>query len=685
MEQIITPREKVRNIGISAHIDAGKTTISERILFYTGKIHKIQEVRGEGDGATMDYMELEKEKGITITSAATTCFWHNYQINLIDTPGHVDFTIEVERSLRVLDGGIMVLCGVAGIQSQTLTVDRQMKRYKVPRIAFINKLDRLGANPLRVVQGMEEKLGLKPIIIHYPLGLEEQFEGVIDLIEMQANYYQGEHGENVITKPIPEHLLAGAKAGRELLLDQVSLISDKITEKILAGEEISSDLLHQTIRQGTLNLEFVPVLMGSALKNKGVQNLLNAITYYLPSPIERELINAIDIETETTITVKPANSEPMLALAFKLIDDEYGQLTYTRIYSGTLHKGDRLFNSRTKKQVRVNRLVRIEVNKRQELDQAEVGEIVGLLGVDCASGDTLCGSNRKLSLEGIYIPEPVMTIAITPKSKEDEEQMKKALNRFTKEDPTLHIKIDSESNKTLFSGMGELHLDIYLERMKREYNADVYVSNPSVAYRETITKPSKFTYTFMREIGNSQHYAHVVGSIEPCAETFIFENQLKDKSLPKQYILACEEGFRDAVKTGWIKGYPIVGVKVILEGGSFHPLESSETAFRSAAMEGFEQAFATAKPVILEPMMLLEVDTPSEFMGKIQSKLISRRGLILGTETRDDYSIIRAEVPLSEMFGYSTELRSFSQGMATFSLEFAEYRPLPANLTSEII
>ncbi|WP_013321112.1 elongation factor G [Gloeothece verrucosa] len=681
---MITPRQKVRNIGISAHIDAGKTTISERILFYTGKIHKIAEVKGEGDGATMDYMELEKEKGITITSAAITCYWKDTQINLIDTPGHVDFTIEVERSLRVLDGGIMVLCGVAGVQSQSITVDRQMKRYRVPRIAFINKLDRLGANPSRVIEAMREKLGLTPLVLHYPIGLEDQFEGVIDLIEMQANYYEGEHGEIVVTKPIPDSLIEEAKTAREKLLDQVSLISEEMTEKLLQEEEISQQLLYETIRQGTLNLEFVPVLMGTALKNKGIQNLLEAVELYLPSPLEREAIKATDITTEDEEIIYPEESDPMVALAFKLIDDEYGQLTYCRIYRGTLHKSDRLFNSRTQKPVRVNRLVRIEVDKRQELEQAEVGEIVGLIGVDCASGDTLCSNGTKLSLEGIYTPEPVMTLAITPKSQEDIDRISKALHRFTREDPTLHVSTDPESNKTLISGMGELHLDIYLERMKREYHAEVYVGNPAVAYRETISKAAHFDHTFVRQIGNSLHFAHVIGRIEPCKDSFVYKNRVKNNSIPKQFMSACEEGFRDAVKTGWLKGYPIVGVKIVLEGGSFHPLESSETAFRIAAMEGFEQGFSAANPVILEPMMLLEVETPSEFMGRIQGKLISRRALLLGTETRDHDSVIRAEVPLSEMFGYSTELRSLSQGMATFSMEFAQYRPLPDSLVEVI-
>ncbi|ACK70212.1 translation elongation factor G [Gloeothece citriformis PCC 7424] len=679
-----SPGQNLRNIGISAHIDAGKTTISERILFYSGKIHKIQEVKGEGDGATMDYMELEKERGITITSAAITCFWKETQINLIDTPGHVDFTIEVERSLRVLDGGIMVLCGVAGVQSQSITVDRQMKRYRVPRIAFINKLDRIGANPQRVIQGLREKLGLNPLVLQYPIGFEDQFVGVIDLIEMKANYYEGEQGEIVVTEPIPDALREEAIIAREKLLDQVSLNSEKVTEKLLQGEDIPPELLWETIRFGTLNREFVPVLMGSALKNRGIQNLLDAIQLYLPSPLEREPITAIDLITCDPHTFTPSPDDPMVALAFKLIDDEYGQLTYCRIYRGTLHKGDRLFNSRTQKPVRVNRLVRIEVDQRQELEQGQVGEIVGLIGGDCASGDTLCSNGTKLSLEGIYTPPPVITLALTPKSHDDEERMKKALHRFTREDPTLHVSNDPESSKILLSGMGELHLDIYLERMRREYHADVYVSNPTVAYRETITKKAHFDHTFVKQIGNSLHFAHLIGHIEPCSDTFVYKNRLKQNTIPKQFMGACEEGFRDAVKTGWIKGYPIIGVKVVLEGGSFHPLESSEIAFRIAAMEGFEQAFAAANPVILEPMMSLEVETPSDFMGIIQGKLIARRALLLGTETRDNDAIIRAEVPLSAMFGYSTELRSLSQGMACFSLEFAQYRPLPDNLIEEI-
>lgn len=673
-------RQNVRNIGISAHIDAGKTTISERILFYTGKIHQIHEVKDDDDGATMDYMELEREKGITITSAATTCFWQDYQINLIDTPGHVDFTIEVERSLRVLDGAIMVLCGVAGVQSQSITVDRQMRRYRVPRIAFINKLDRLGANPFRVVTALKEKLELNPILLQYPIGLEDQFAGVIDLIEMKAYYYEGEYGEELIIKPIPESLEAEAQTAREKLLDSISILSEEMMTKLLAGEEIPSSLIWETIRQGTLSREFTPVLLGSALKNKGIQNLLDAVNLYLPSPIEREVVKAINVETKQEVAIVPQTDAPVVALAFKLIDHEFGQLTYIRIYAGTLTKSDRLFNPRTQKGLRARRLVRIEVDRYQELDSATVGEIVGLIGVDCASGDTLCSFGTNLSLEEIFVPEPVMTLAITPKSQADIERVNKALHRFTREDPTLKISSDPESYQTLISGMGELHLDIYLERMKREYHAEVYVGAPAVAYRETITKPASFDYTLAKQTGGSGQYAQVIGRLEPCPEQFIFENRVVGGTIPSQFISACEQGFRDALKTGWLKGYPIIGVKVILNGGSFHPVDSSELAFRFAARVGFEEGFAQAEPTLLEPMMLLEVETPNEFVGRIQSKLLSRRALLLGSEHRDNYVVIQAEVPLAEMFGYATELRSLSQGMATFSMEFAEYRILSMSM-----
>ena len=681
---IMIPLDHIRNLGISAHIDAGKTTLSERILYYSGKIHKIEEVRGDGGGATMDYMELEREKGISITSAAITCFWNDTQINLIDTPGHVDFTIEVERSLRVLDGAILVLCAVSGVQSQSISVDRQMKRYRVPYLAFINKLDRVGANPFQVVDELKQKLGLNPVMLQYPMGLEKEFEGVIDLIEMTAHYFEGDNGENQVSKPIPEALQGEAQAAREQLLDQVSLLSDALTAKLLAGEEAPKQMIWDTLRQGTLSRELTPVLMGSALKNKGVQNLLDAVGRYLPSPVERESVTATDISTEQTVEIYPDPTDPVVGLAFKLIDDAFGQLTYTRLYAGTLHKGDRLYNSRTQQLVRVNRMVRIEAEKRQELDSATVGEIVGLLGVDCASGDTLCAPEVNLSLEGILTPEPVVTLALTPKSQEDVDRIAKALHRFGQEDPTLHVQTDPESNKTLISGMGELHLDIYLERMKREYQADVYVSAPAVAYRETITQSAAFDYTLERQMGGTGQYARVVGRIQPCKIAFVFENRVTAGAIPEAFIPACEQGFQDALATGWLKGYPIKGVKVILEGGAANPTDSSDMSFRFAARRGFEQGFALAHPAILEPMMRLEVETPSEFLGPIQGKLLSRRALLLGSETRNNDVAIQAEVPLAEMFGYSTELRSLSHGMAAFSMEFAEYRPLPEHLMSQI-
>lgn len=674
----------IRNIGIFAHIDAGKTTLSERMLYYTGKIHKIHEVRGDENGVTMDYMELEREKGITITSAAITCFWKQNQMNLIDTPGHVDFTIEVERSLRVLDGAVMVLCGVAGVQSQSITVDRQMKRYHIPRIIFINKLDRVGADPFRVVAAIKEKLHLQPIMLQYPIGMEDRFEGIVDLIELTAVYFEGENGEHWIQRPIPAEIQAEVQAARDTLLDQISIRSEAMMAQLLNGETVDRRLIWETLREGTLAHEFVPVLIGSAFKNKGVQNLLDAIGLYLPSPAEREGVTALHAATADKVTIAPDPDQPVVGFVFKLTDDEYGQLSYTRLYAGTLKQGDRLYNSRTNRSVRVSRIVRIEADRRQELESITAGEIVGLLGVDCASGDTLCAPEINLSLEGMYVPEPVVTLAITPKSQADSDRLAKALQRFVKEDPTLHVSVDPESHKTLLSGMGELHLEIYLERMKREYHAEAYIGKPAVAFRETITQSARFDYTFKRQTGGHGQFAHVIGCLEPCEQPFVFENRVVGGAIPNQFIAACELGFRDALKTGWLKGYPIMAIKVILEGGSIHPIDSSEIAFRAAARQGFEEAFARANPVLLEPMMKLEVETPSDFVGRIQSKLLSRRALLLGSESRDQDTVIWAEVPLVEMFGYATELRSLSQGMATFSMEFAEYRPLSEALIAKV-
>ncbi|AFY42495.1 elongation factor G [Nostoc sp. PCC 7107] len=663
------PRTRVRNIGISAHIDSGKTTLSERILFYTGRIHTIEEVRGGGKGATMDFMPEEKLHGITITSAATTCQWHDIQINLIDTPGHVDFTIEVERALRVLDGAVMVLCAVAGVQSQSITVDRQMKRYRVPRLAFINKMDRMGADPFRVVQAIRDRLQLNAVLLQYPIGSEDNFQGVIDLVTMQAHYFEGENGENLVKQPIPDGLVAAAQQAREKLLDSLSLFSEEMTEMLLADQEISSELIWQVIRQATLRLELTPVLLGSAFKNKGVQNLLDAIALYLPSPIDREVV-----KTAESVSVYPDPDADLVALAFKLTVESFGQLTYTRIYSGTLKSGDTVYNSRTEQRVQIGRLVRMHANKREEVKVAVAGDIVALLGVDCASGDTFCTGETLVSLERMFVPEPVITLAITPKKQEDSERLAKALNRFQREDPTFRLSIDPESGATLISGMGELHLNIYVERIQREYNAEVYVGTPAVAYRETIGQKTQFDYRLKKQSGGVGLYAHITGWIEPTDQPFVFESRVVGGAIPKEYIPACEKGFREAMASGKLSGYPVTGVKVVLDGGSYHPIDSSELAFRSAAHQALENAIAKAKPYILEPIMLVEVETPNEFMGRVQGDISSRRGLLLGSETMQGYSVIRAEVPLVQMFGYSTELRSLTSGMATFSMEFACYR-----------
>jgi len=662
------PRERVRNIGISAHIDSGKTTLSERILFYTGRIHAIEEVKGGGKGATMDFMPEEKLHGITITSAATTCQWHETQINLIDTPGHVDFTIEVERALRVLDGAVMVLCAVAGVQSQSITVDRQMKRYRVPRLAFINKMDRMGANPFRVVQAIRDRLQLNAVLLQYPIGSEDQFQGVIDLVEMTAHYFEGENGENWVKQAIPDALVEAAQQAREKLLDALSLFSEPMTEMLLSGKEIPQELIWQTIRQATLSLELTPVLLGSAFKNKGVQNLLDAIALYLPSPVDREVV-----KTAESVSIYPNPDASLVALAFKLTVESFGQLTYTRIYSGTLKSGDTVYNSRTEQRVQIGRLVRMHANKREEVKVAVAGDIVALLGVDCASGDTLC-TGELVSLERMYVPEPVITLAITAKKQQDSDRLSKALNRFQREDPTFRLSIDPESGATLISGMGELHLEIYLERIQREYNAEVYVGTPAVAYRETIGQKANFDYRFKKQSGGPGMYAHITGWIEPTDEPFVFENRVVGGAIPKEYIPACEKGFREAMESGKLSGYPVTGVKVVLEGGSYHPIDSSELAFRSACHQALESAIAKAKPYTKEPIMLVEVETPNEFMGRVQGDLSSRRGLLLGSETMQGYSVIRAEVPLARMFGYSTDLRSLTSGMATFSMEFACYK-----------
>ena len=573
-EKIIS---NTRNIGISAHIDSGKTTLTERILYYAGKIHKIEEVRGKGSGATMDHMELEKEKGITITSAATTVNWDDKKINIIDTPGHVDFTVEVERSLRVLDGAILVLCGVAGIQSQSITVDRQMKRYKVPRLAFINKLDRMGANPEKGIQGIRDVLGLNAVAMQIPIGLEEHLEGVVDLISMKAIYFDGEKGDDIRYEEIPEHLQEQAQQSRNDMLEAVSMFDDQMMEDLLEEKEISETAIHDAVCKGVQTLEFCPVFLGSAFKNRGVQPLLDAITRYLPSPLDADPSQATDLDSGEKLTLECDPDKPTIAMAFKLTEEQFGQLTYTRIYQGSLNKGDQIVNSRTGRKLRVGRMVRMHSNDRENTDHAEAGDIIAMVGVECASGDTFCGEGIKVTCESIFAPDPVISLAVRGEDNDQQMKMSKALGRFMREDPTFHVRTDEESGETVISGMGELHLDIYIERMRREYAVDVIVGAPQVNYREAITSTAEFDHLHKKQTGGSGQYAGVTGMIEPLAEDhengFEFVNQIFGGAIPSEHIPACEKGFKDVMSKGPLAAFPMVGVKVTLNDGKYHDVD----------------------------------------------------------------------------------------------------------------
>ncbi|CAM2066947.1 elongation factor G [Sulfidibacter corallicola] len=679
-----------RNIGISAHIDSGKTTLTERILYYAGKIHKIEEVRGGGSGATMDHMELEKERGITITSAATTVHWKENKINIIDTPGHVDFTVEVERSLRVLDGAILVLCSVAGVQSQSITVDRQMKRYRVPRLVFINKMDRTGADPFKGVRELKEKLGLHPVLMQLPIGAEENFNGVIDLITMKAYYNDGDQGQTVREEEIPAELVEKAQEQREEMLEELSHFSDDLMEKVLEGEDVPEDLIHDTVTHGVRSLQMVPVYMGSAFKNKGVQKLLDAVNRYLPSPDEAEPQRATDLDSDTEVALEPDPSKPLVAMAFKITDEQFGQVTYTRIYQGVLRKGETIYNTRTGKKLRVGRLVRMHSDDKVNIDEAGAGDIIAMVGVDCASGDTFCQEPLNYACESIYVPEPVISLAIKAVDNNAATKMGKALNRFMKEDPTFRVRYDEESNETLIAGMGELHLEVYVERIKREYKAEVEVGAPQVNYRETIRKEAAYDYTHKKQTGGSGQYGCVVGNIYPMPadseENFEFKNNIKGGNIPSEYIPACQKGFNDVMDEGPLAGYPMVNIGVNLNDGKYHDVDSSETAFRSASRQAMKQAISKADPVLLEPIMKVEVETPQEFQGNVVGSLSSRRGIIAGIDTQPDGTcILMSSVPLSEMFGYSTELRSLTQGKASFTMEFEKYEPAPPNIEKKVI
>ncbi len=681
---------KIRNIGISAHIDSGKTTLSERILYYTGKIHAIHEVRGkDGVGAKMDSMDLEREKGITIQSAATYCMWGEFDINLIDTPGHVDFTVEVERALRVLDGAVLVLCSVAGVQSQSITVDRQMRRYSVPRLAFINKCDRQGANPDRVADQLREKLAHNPAFVTYPIGIEDKLEGVINLISMEANYFDGEGGSNIRVEPIPAELEGKAKELRHRLVEVAADYDDALMEKFLSDESPSAAELTEAVRKGTLSMKMTPVFCGSAYKNKGVQTLLDGITALLPAPsdVKNEALDQDHNEEKVTLVTDPAKD--LVMLAFKLEDGRYGQLTYMRVYQGTLKKGDTIVNIANGKKVKVPRLVRMHSDDMNEIDQATAGDIVAMFGVDCASGDTFTDGNVRYTMTSMFVPEPVIELAVAPKDKAGLVSFSKALNRFTKEDPTFRVMRDEESHETIIKGMGELHLEIYIERIKREYNTEVTVGRPKVAFRETITQRSEFNYTHKKQTGGSGQFARVGGFIEPlpgdAVENYEFVDDIVGGVIPREYIPACDKGFKEAVIEGSLIGQPVVRVRVTIDDGATHAVDSSEMAFKTAAIMAFREAYSHAKPTILEPIMKLEVSVPDEFQGTVIGQINQRRGVILGTDSDMGYVTVESEVPLSEMFGYSTDLRSVTQGKGEFSMEFKKYQPVPRMIQEEMV
>ena len=679
--------QKVRNIGISAHIDSGKTTLTERVLFYTKRIHTIHDVKGkDGIGATMDSMELEKERGITIASAATYCSWQGHEINIIDTPGHVDFTIEVERSLRVLDGAILVLCSVGGVQSQSITVDMQMKRYKIPCIAFINKCDRSGANPFRVIDQLEEKLGHNAIAMQIPIGIEADFIGIVDLVSMKAIYFDGDNGENVRIEDIPENLLAEAMEKREELIDAASMYSDELTEAILEEKEITEDLIVDAVHKGTLTREMTPVFMGSAYKNKGVQPLLDAVVNLLPCP--RDVQNeALDMErNEMPVIMDSDPKKPVVALAFKLEDGQYGQLTYIRVYQGTLAKGCSVVNIRSAKKIKIGRLVRVHADQMEDIEAIPAGDIGALFGVDCISGDTFVTPGLNLSMTSMFIPNPVISLAIVPKDNNARINMSKALGRFTKEDPTFRTYVDDETNDTIIEGMGELHLEVYVERMRREYSAQVTTGKPRVAYRETITRMAKFNYIHKKQTGGAGQYGRVAGYMEPVAdEDFIFENKIVGGKIPSQFIASCEKGFRQCLGKGPKMGFPVTGVKIVINDGAFHSVDSSEMAFQAAARGAFLEGYARAGAVIHEPIMKVVVETPTEFQGSVMGLLNQRRGMIISCQDEGTLCTIEAQVPLAEMFGFSTVLRSSTQGKAQFTMEFAIYKQVPQSIAEELI
>ena len=680
--------ENTRNIGIMAHIDAGKTTSTERILYYTGSSYKIGEV-DEGT-ATMDWMEQEKERGITITSAATTCFWKDVRINIIDTPGHVDFTIEVERSLRVLDGAVAIFDAGQGVEPQSETVWRQADKYSVPRIAFINKMDKVGADFIESVKSMVDRLGANPVPIQIPIGAENDFRGPVDLISMKAVYFDDETlGAKYVVDDIPEELRGLAQEYRDKMIEKLADCDESVMEKYIAGEEVTPDEIRSALRRGTIEMKLTPVLCGSSFKNKGVQLLLDAISAYLPSPLDLPPVKGIDPKTGGEIERRPDDDLPFSALAFKIMTDPFvGQLTFFRVYSGVLNSGSYVYNSSKDTTERIGRILKMHANKREEIKTVYAGDIAAAVGLkSTTTGDTLCDKENPVILEKMEFPEPVIGIAIEPKTKTDQERMGVSLQKLAQEDPSFRVKTDEETGQTIISGMGELHLEIIVDRMLREFKVDANVGKPQVAYRETIRGKVESEGKYIRQTGGRGQYGHVWITVEPqpAGEGFVFENKIVGGSVPREYIPAIEKGIREALDSGVLAGYPVVDVKVSLFDGSYHDVDSSEMAFKIAGSMAFKDGAKRAKPVLLEPIMSLEVTVPEEYMGDVIGDINSRRGRIQAVRPRSAAQIITAEAPLSEMFGYATDLRSLTQGRATFTMQFARYEEAPRNVAEQIV
>ncbi|KAL4426295.1 hypothetical protein ABPG74_006552 [Tetrahymena malaccensis] len=687
----------LRNIGISAHIDSGKTTFTERVLFYAGKINAIHDVKGtDGVGATMDFMDLEREKGITIQSAATHLKWNGTSINVIDTPGHVDFTIEVERALRVLDGGVLLLCGVAGVQPQTLTVFKQMVRYSVPRIIFINKLDRMGANPWAAIDSVRKRLNIHAAAVQIPIGIDSSLKGLVDIIKMKAIIFEGESGEILNVQDIPANLMELAKEKRHELIEVLAEIDPQIEEKYLAEEELTAEEIKAAIRRQTIALKFSPVFMGSAFKNKGVQLALDGVQDYLPKPEERKNVGFLqkdETQAEEKIDFIPDPKLPFVGYAFKLEESKFGQLTYVRVYQGKLKRGDNVYNTTVKKRMKISRMIKMHANQMEEINEAGPGEIFAIFGVECATGDTLCEGDMSYTARcsSMHVPPPVVNLSIKPKDNKSSAKFNKALKKFSREDPTFRVSIDKESEEIVISGMGELHLQIYAERMKREFDVEVVLGNPTVNYRETITQKAHFDYLHKKQSGGAGQFARVIGYVEPMINpedpqdfSCQFVNKVIGTNVPNEYVTACEKSFYDVIDKGPQTGYPVVNLKFVLEDGQTHVVDSSSNAFMIATKYAFNKAFNDAGPVILEPFMNVEVTCAAAEYQSVMAAISKRRGLITNTESRGDIFILNADCPLSQMFGFATELRGLTSGQGEFSMEYKSHEPIDPSQAEEV-